>query len=191
MSNISSNELANKISELLKDARKKVAQTINRTMVVTYFEIGRLIVEEEQNGKDRATYGKKIIKDLSKKLTKEFDKGFSVTNIQQMRRFYLVYSKQQTLSAKFKKSQTPSDEFKLSWSHYLKLMRIDDENERKFYEIEAYKENKTIGIVLCQDKSESVVKYTLPENSKQIFASKYLTVLPSKKVLRDLIAMNQ
>ena len=80
-------------------------------MVLTYFEIGRMIVEEEQNGKQRADYGKQLISDLSKKLTNEFGKGFSITNIQQMRQFYLVYSKQQTLSVKLEKGQTLSDEF--------------------------------------------------------------------------------
>ena len=113
-----------------------------------------MIVEEVQNGKERAEYGKQILKELSDVLTKEFGKGFSVTNIQQMRSFYLAYEKQQTLSDDFKKiSSTPSAEpenaisetssrnFDLSWSHYLKLMRIDDENERKFYEIEAHKNN--------------------------------------------------
>ncbi len=289
--------------------------------------------------KERAEYGKEVLKELSKVLTKEFGKGFSVTNLQQIRNFFLVYEKQQTLSVNSnQKQQTPSAEFNLSWSHYLKLMRIDDENERSFYEIESFKnnwsvrelqrqfdsalftrlalsrnkdktkelsekglifekpkdvikdpyilefiglqehteyseseleqeiidklehfllelgngftfvsrqkritfdemhfridlvfynrllkcfvlidlkigeikhqdlgqmqmyvnyydreirleeENKTIGIVLCRDKSESLVEYTLPENNEQIFASKYKTVLPSKEELKSLIA---
>lgn len=100
-------------------------------MVVTYFEIGRMIVDEEQNGKERAEYGKKIIKELSIRLKNEFGKGFSQRNLEQMRQFYLIYSKTQTLSA----------EFNLSWSHYLKLMRIDNEDERKYYELEAYSNN--------------------------------------------------
>lgn len=327
MNELVSNQLANRISELLISARTKVLQTVNHTMVLTYFEIGRMIVEEEQNGKQRADYGKHIIKSLSERLTKEFGKGFSQRNLEQIRQFYSVYSKTQTLSA----------EFNLSWSHYMKLMRIDDENERKFYEIESYKnnwslrelnrqydsahftrltlskdkseilqlsikgqtiekpqdaikdpyilefiglpensnysesdleqklidklehfllelgngftfvarqnrisfddkhfrvdlvfynrilkcfvlidlkigelkhqdigqmqmnvnyydrqikledENKTIGIILCQNKSEAVVEFTLPENNTQIFASKYLTVLPSKETLIQLI----
>ena len=86
------------------------------------------------------------MQDLSKTLTREFGKGFSVTNIQRMRNFYLAYQKQQTVSAKSEKTiqQTASVEFKLSWSHYLKLMRIDDENERRFYEIEADKNNWSV-----------------------------------------------
>ncbi len=97
----------NRIAGLLKDARQKVVQTINKTMVYTYFEIGRIIVEEEQKGKERADYGQKILKELSKKLITDFGKGFSETNLKQMRQFYLTYSKSQTLS----------DQFKLSWSH--------------------------------------------------------------------------
>lgn len=103
-------------------------------MVQTYYEVGKMIVEEEQKGKDRAEYGKRLLQDLSKTLTREFGKGFSVTNIQQMRNFYLTYQKQQTVSVKSEKAikQTAAVEFKLSWSHYLKLMRIEEENERNF-----------------------------------------------------------
>lgn len=121
-----------KVKELLKQARKTVVQTVNKTMVITYFEIGKMIVEEKQKGEERAKYGQQLTRELSQRLSKEFGKGFSITNIQQMRNFYLIYQKQQTLSAKFK----------LSWSHYLKLMRIDNENERSFYEIEARKNNQ-------------------------------------------------
>ncbi|MBE9468058.1 MAG: DUF1016 family protein [Bacteroidetes bacterium] len=317
----------NKVAELLKKARKSVVQTVNKTMVYTYFEIGRMIVEEEQNGKERAEYGKKILKELSSKLKSEFGKGFSQRNLEQMRQFFLIYSK----------TQTPSAEFNLSWSHYLKLMRIDNVEERKYYEIEALenkwslrelqrqfdsalyerlvlsrnkkaikelsekgqivekpkdtlkdpyilefiglpknskysetdleqkiidklehfllelgkgyafigrqvrftfddkhfrvdlvfynrllqcfvlvdlkigeinhqdlgqmqmyvnyydrfvkldKENKTIGIVLCKHKNDTLVEITLPKNNEQIFASKYQTVLPSKKELKQLI----
>ncbi len=320
-------EIYNKVITLLKEARGAVVRAVNQTMVLTYYEIGRIIVEEEQKGQNKAQYGKAVISELSKKLTKEFGKGFSKTNIKQMRSFFICYQKRQTLS----------DVFKLSWSHYLKLMRIDDENERKFYEIEAHKnnwsvrelerqyntalyarlalsrdkegveklaakglvietpkdaikdpyilefiglpeksiysenelehkiidkleqfllelgtgftfvarqkritfdekhfridlvfynrmlkcfvlidlkigelkhqdigqmqmyvnyydremllddENKTIGVILCQDKSEAVVKYTLPEGNEQIFASKYKTVLPSKEELKKII----
>lgn len=103
----------------MKQARNSVVQTINQTMVRTYFEIGRIIIEEEQKGKERAEYGKQLISELSSRLTQDFGKGFSATNLKQMRSFYLMYSKGQTLS----------DQFELSWSHYLKLMRIDDEKE--------------------------------------------------------------
>lgn len=335
----SNTKFYSQVVELLQSARKNVVRAVNQTMVLTYFEIGKMLVEEEQEGKERADYGKQILKELSKVLTKEFGKGFSVDNLENMRRFYLVYGKSETLSRISENaiSETPSREFNLSWSHYLKLIRIEDENERKFYEIESFKnnwsvrelqrqfdsalytrltlsrdkekvkelsekglilekpkdaikdpyilefiglpehssysesqleqelidklehfllelghgftfvarqkrisfddkhfridlvfynrilkcfvlidlkigeikhqdlgqmqmyvnyydrearledENKTIGIVLCKDKSESVVEYTLPENNEQIFASKYQTVLPTKEELKLLI----
>ena len=87
-------------------------------MVSTYFEIGRRIVEQEQNGSPRAGYGENVLNELSEKLTQEFGKGFSVTNLKQMRSFYGIYSQSNTIG------QTVSDQFILSWSHYLKLMRI-------------------------------------------------------------------
>ena len=87
----------------MKEARKSVVKTVNKTMVYTYFEIGRIIVEEEQKGKARAEYGKQIIKELSQRLTREFGKGFSTTNLKQMRQFYLTFSKSQTLSDQFEK----------------------------------------------------------------------------------------
>ena len=119
------------ISSLLKEARKSIVSNINTTMTKTYFLIGKRIVEEEQNGNERATYGKNLIKNLSKKLTNEFGKGFSERNIEQMRKFYKTYSIPQTLSA----------EFKLSWSHYLILMRMENIEERNFYEIESIQNN--------------------------------------------------
>ena len=351
------------VAELLQNARQQVLRTVNSTMTLTYFEIGRIIVEEEQNGKDRAEYGKKLLKSLSQQLTKEFGKGFSIRNLEFIRKFYLTYSnsealtrileiqKKQSLTEEFKYQKTQSlisfsdksitksliSFFKLTWTHYIFLIRIDDERERRFYEIESEKhnwsvrelkrqydsalytrlalsrdkegilklseegqiieepkdlikdpyileflglpelhqysesqleeeiinklehfllelghgftfvarqnritfddkhfridlvfynrilkcfvlidlkigelkhqdlgqmqmyvnyydremrledENKTIGIILCQNKSEAVVRYTLPENNEQIFASKYKTVLPSESDLKRLL----
>jgi hypothetical protein len=127
-----------KVVKLLKQAQSNVVQSVNKTMVLTYFEIGRMIVEEEQKGKDRAEYGQQLIHELSNRLSTEFDKGFSPTNIKQMRSFYLIYSK----------SQTVSDEFNLSWSHYLKLMRIKDENERRFYEKSAKRLFRLVSFII-------------------------------------------
>lgn len=100
-------------------------------MVYTYFEIGKMIVENEQSGKERAKYGKNILKNLSKKLTDRFGSGYSVDNLQNMRNFYSSYSNYETASRKFK----------LSWSHYLKLMRITNIEECNFYEIECIENN--------------------------------------------------
>jgi predicted nuclease of restriction endonuclease-like (RecB) superfamily/predicted GNAT family N-acyltransferase len=350
---VQNTNLFQQVAVLLKNAQQQVLRTVNSTMVYTYFEIGRMIVEEEQNGKIRAEYGKQILKGLSEQLTKEFGKGFSVDNLQNMRKFYLIYSNYETLSSISEdekiKSETSSSileksnspvltlHFILSWSHYIFLMNIDDAKERKFYEIESIKhqwslrelkrqynsalytrlalsrdkegvlklseegqiiekpkdiikdpyileflglpeihqyseseleqkiinklehfllelgegfafvarqkritfddkhfyidlvfynrvlrsfvlidlkigelkhqdlgqmqmyvnyydremrlegENKTIGIVLCQSKSDLLVEYTLPDNNEQIFASKYKTILPSKEDFKRII----
>ena len=124
-------DIYDEISNLLKEARKSIVSNINTTMTKTYFLIGKRIVEEEQNGNERAVYGEKLIKNLSKKLTEEFGKGFSKRNLWQMKQFYLAYSKVQTVSALFK----------LSWSHYLILMRMENIEERNFYEIESIQNN--------------------------------------------------
>ncbi|MBP6180433.1 PDDEXK nuclease domain-containing protein [Flavobacterium sp.] len=350
--NLQNKVLFSQVVELLQNAQQQVLRTINTTMVCTYFEIGRMIVEEEQNGKDRAEYGKRLLKGLSEQLTNEFGKGFSVENLDRMRKLYKTYSISSSLMTKseiqisestigeFKSQKTKSliSFFKLTWTHYIFLMRIDDEKERRFYEIESEKynwsvrelkrqynsalyvrlslsrdavgilklsekgqiiekpkdiikdpyileflglpelhqysesqleeeiinklehfllelghgftfvarqnritfddkhfridlvfynrilkcfvlidlkigelkhqdlgqmqmyvnyydremrledENKTIGIVLCQNKSDLVVEYTLPENNEQIFASKYKTILPSREDLIQLIS---
>jgi len=122
------------IKALLHEARTAVARNINTAMVMTYFEIGRMIVEHEQEGANRAAYAKETLKSLSQKLTAEFGRGFSSDNLELMRRFYLVYSKSETLS------RISPIIFQLSWSHYVFLMRLP-EAERKFYEIEAVKQN--------------------------------------------------
>ena len=148
----------NKITGLLKAARETVIQSVNNTMVVTYFEIGKLIVNQEQQGKEKAEYGHNLINELSEKLSNEFGKGFSATNIKQMRTFYLTYSK----------GQTASDEFKLSWSHYLKLMRIDDENERKFYEIESFKNNWSLKELQRQFDSALYTRLALSRDKAKV-----------------------
>ena len=121
------NNFYQEIKELLYSAKNKVYQTINTTMTQTYFQIGKRIVEEEQGGESRAEYGKSLLKLLSVQLSNEFGKGFSVDNLENMRRFYLA----------FQKSETVSRKFKLSWSHYIFLTRIENIDERNFYEIES------------------------------------------------------
>jgi hypothetical protein len=99
MSELTTNKkFYNRIVDLLETARNNVVSAVNQTMVLTYFEIGSMIVEEEQNGKNRAEYGKQLLKELFSSLTKDFGRGFSVDNLENMRRFYLAYSKSETLS---------------------------------------------------------------------------------------------
>lgn len=140
------NDFLRSVSDVLSQARKNAKTAVNISMVYAYYEIGRMIVEEEQQGENRAAYGKQILEELSDFLTEKFGKGFSATNLKQMRQFYSVYSKDQisqTLSDQFENLPAVSTgrKFFLSWSHYLKLMRMDDVDERHFYEIECVKNN--------------------------------------------------
>lgn len=145
-------ELIAEVRALVATARRAAASTINTLQVLTNFEIGRRIVEHEQKGEKRAEYGAELLKEISSKLTEEFGKGFSVSNLQLMRLFFVEYSPriQQTPSVKLPEpsspphagnSQTPSGKlhnpFSLSWSHYVLLLTIKDRDERSFYEIEA------------------------------------------------------
>ena len=151
-------DIYEEIRGLLKSARENIVSTINSTMAKTYFLIGKRIVEEEQNGEKRAEYGKKLIKELSKKLTKEFGKGFSERNLEQMRKFYLAYSIPQTLSA----------EFRLSWSHYLILMRMENLDERKFYEIEAIENNWSLRELRRQIDSALYERLVLSRDKEKV-----------------------
>lgn len=150
--------LYNKIASILEESRKFVATTVNTAMVQTYFEIGRLIVEEEQHGNIRAEYGKETIKKLSEKLTANYGKGFSVTNLKQMRDFYLTYQIRQTVS----------DQFTLSYSHYLFLMRIDNPDERKFYEIEATSSNWSLRELKRQFDSALYERLSLSKDKEKV-----------------------
>lgn len=120
---------------LLETARRQAARSVNALMTATYWEIGRRIVEEEQAGQDRADYGVGLIERLSRDLTQRFGRGFGRSNLFQMRAFYLAY---------FKKVQTVSgqldhlaEQFPLPWSHYVKLLSVDSDAARRFYEEEA------------------------------------------------------
>ena len=123
-----SNNYINEIKTILKNARQKAYTAVNSVMVEAYWEIGRRIVEEEQNGKERAEYGKEILQNLSKELTEEFGKGYSYRTLREIRQFYLMFSD-------FEKWRTVSA--KLTWSHFQKVLRVSDEKARIFYLTEA------------------------------------------------------
>mgnify|MGYP002352789610 CR=1 FL=1 len=146
------NQLSVKIALLIEQARQQVARASNTTMVQTYFAIGRLLVEDLQEGELRAEYGAELLKQISTDLSTTFGKGYSVQNLERMRSFYSVYAKSSNdlrNSDVIRKSSNALrifiDEQKtinllpLSWSHYLFLIRIENEAERQFYEIEAYR----------------------------------------------------
>jgi predicted nuclease of restriction endonuclease-like (RecB) superfamily len=115
------NTLYEAITQIIEEARKTVYRTANFTMVQAYWNIGRAIVEEEQNGKERAEYGKQVLKQLSEKLTTKYKKGFDESNLRHMRNFYLIYQKSDSLRPE------------LSWTHYRLLLKVEDEQARQFY----------------------------------------------------------
>jgi predicted nuclease of restriction endonuclease-like (RecB) superfamily len=127
------NSFVIEIKQLIKEAQLAVVRSVNSIMVQTYFELGRKIVEHEQEGKEYSNYGDYIIERLSSELTIEFGKGYSKRNLELIRKFYLTYK-----IAKSPISQS------ISWTHYLHLMRVSDENERRFYEIETEKNNWSV-----------------------------------------------
>jgi predicted nuclease of restriction endonuclease-like (RecB) superfamily len=150
--------LVDHVRGLIRNARKRAANGLNRIQVLTYFQIGKSIVEYEQNGRQRADYGEKLIVSLSKELSREFGRGFSKSNLEYMRRFYIEYNNNfqiaQTVSGQLQISvnnEIINDSYAfLSWSHYIFLMRIKNSIERQFYEIESLKNDWS----LCELKRQ-------------------------------------
>ncbi|MDR2861045.1 MAG: DUF1016 N-terminal domain-containing protein, partial [Syntrophobacterales bacterium] len=171
------------VTAIIEQARAYVGRTADFSMCVTYFEIGRMIVEQEQGGKARAEYGRNLLSGLSQYLVNRFGKGFSVTNLRSFRKFYLIYSSsiQQTLSAESGKRQPSANHspkmqsmiseflpFALSWSHYLILMRIKNDQERHFYEIEATNQQWTVRQLQRQYGSSLYERLALSRNKDEV-----------------------
>ena len=119
------NVLFQNVGNALEQGHYRAAAAINTAMVQTYWEIGRQIVEYEQNGNERAEYCAELLTRLSRDLTERYGKGFGKSNVFAMRRFFLLYQKFQTVSGK------------LTWSHYVELLKDEDPLERSFYEKES------------------------------------------------------
>ena len=180
--------LYNRIVALLEQSRKTVRTAVNLSMVYTYFEIGRMIVENEQNGKERAEYGKETLKNLSASLTEKFGKGWSQRNLETIRKFYLFYSTRipQTVFAKSTEDENYADTqlvestkttssasqaekvFTLSWSHYLFLMRMENPEERSFYEIEAHTNDWSLSELKRQFNSGLYERLALSKNKEEV-----------------------
>ncbi|MCF7794641.1 MAG: PDDEXK nuclease domain-containing protein [Candidatus Cloacimonetes bacterium] len=176
MKHLKKDSLFKNIAQIIETARNKVRRSVNSTLVLTYWQIGNTIVEDELEGNYRADYGKEILQSLSVKLTEHFGKGFDVTNLRKMKQFYSLFPKQDAVS------------LELSWTYYRHLLRLDKEVARKWYMQEAAKvkskdDNPTIGLILCSKKNEVVAKYSILAENKQLFASKYKFYLPSEKQL--------
>ena len=162
------------VSEVLAQARKNAKTAVNLAMVYAYYEIGRMIVEEEQHGQNRAAYGKQILQELSKYLSEKYGKGYSAENLKLMRRFYNVYLHDQigeTVFTQFENLPAVSTgrKFYLSWSHYLKLMRIDNIDERHFYEIESVKNDWSLAELKRQYGSSLYERLALSTNKDKVY----------------------
>jgi len=129
LTHINIDGLYDRVRSIIETRRGKVYNVANHEMLVTYWEIGREIVEEEQGGSEKAEYGKFIIKKLSERLSTEYGKGYDKTNLFNMRKFYTGYPKVDALRPQ------------LTWTHYRILMRVEKEEARAFYEEEAIKGN--------------------------------------------------
>lgn len=181
-----------RVASVLTNARKNAKTAVNLSMVYAYYEIGQQIVEEEQHGENRAAYGKQLIKELSAYLTKHFGKGFSVANLKNIRQFYKVYSTDQigeTVFSQFENlpSVNTGRKFYLSWSHYLVLMRISNEDARHFYEIEAVKNDWSLSQLKRQYGSSLYERLALSTDKEKVYqlATKGQQVENPKDAIKD------
>lgn len=159
--------LYTKVAALIFAARLRVRSTVNQEMVLTYWQIGRLIVEDEQGGEVQAAYGKALLQGLSHRLAAQFGKGFDVTNLQYMRRFYLLFPKQDALRPN------------LSWTHYRLLLKVENEVARSWYINEAANEGWSTRALerqinsfyyerLLSSQNRGPVRLEAEENSRQL-----------------------
>lgn len=149
--------LLRNVGNALAQGRERIAAAVSSAMVRTYWDIGRQIVEFEQNGREKAEYGSNMLNRLSRDLTDRYGKGFSHSNVVYMRRLYLLYPKSQTLS-----------DF-LSWSHYVELLKIDDPMERSFYEKEAVNEHWGVRELKRQMKSMLFHRLALSTDRQEVW----------------------
>lgn len=147
-------KMIEEIREVIITSRKKISYEVNTTMLNAYWNVGRIIVENEQNGNIKAEYGREVVKELSRELRKTLGTGFSVSNLFNMRKFYIIYPKFQTLSGK------------LSWSHYCELLSIVDDAERKFYEKECINASWSVRELKRQRETSLFERLLLSEGKK-------------------------
>lgn len=171
-------QLIKTIWDLLHQARSFVVQHVNTTLIKTYRTIWKQIVEHEQWWERRAKYGSWLLKKLSQDLTKQFGRWFSPDNLQYMRLFYVLYSNYETVSR---------NSWKLNWSHYLYLMRIDDKDERNFYLIECVSNKRSVRELKRQFNSALYERLSLSKNKKKVekLAQKWQILETAEDLIKD------
>lgn len=167
--------LKNEIGKLLQEGRKEAGRAVNRVLINTYWNIGQYIVEFEQKGKEKAIYGSELLDTLSKDLTSEFGKGFSRSNLFQIRQFYICFPKIQTLSGQ------------LSWSHYLEIMKEEDELAVSFYMKQCNNENWSVRELKRQMKSMLFHRIALSKEKSKVIeiAQKGVEVQRAEDIIKD------
>lgn len=178
--------LYDSIKSLIEESKAQIVRKVNTTIILTYYEIGRIIVEDEQSGKSRAEYADQTLKQLSVDLTKDYGQGFSHRNLEYFRKFYLNYSNRisqtssaksvgpgriKTVKEKYRISQTLSafsQSFQLSWSHYILLMKIENQAEQRFYEIESERNNWSVRELQRQFNSSLYERLALSKDKKAV-----------------------
>jgi predicted nuclease of restriction endonuclease-like (RecB) superfamily len=189
--------LYDKIAELIEQARKHVATTVNLTEVYTKYHIGQYIVEDEQQGEYRAQYGKQVLKNLSERLTERFGDGWSYPSMKNIRQFYLIYSKRLDTvypidTPKAKHCLANSEpRFTLSWSSYLVLMRIDNPDERSFYEIECAKQQWSVRQLQRQVASSLYERLALSRDKAEVMrlASEGQTIEKPSDIIKNPVTL--
>ncbi len=176
--------LFEKVSQLIVQSHQHVRNAVNTAMVYTYYGVGKYIVEDEQQGTERASYGKSVLKGLSQRLTDRYGKGWSVETLTTARKFYQIYGTEENRKHCLRFSNMPEDsatalricgdsknrihEFTLSWSHYLVLMRIENPDERSFYEIECHNQNWSVRQLQRQYNSSLYERLALSRNKGEV-----------------------
>ena len=211
--------LFERISALIEEARKRVVTTVNIAEVYTKYSIGQYIVEDEQQGEYRAQYGKQVLKNLSERLTAQYGEGWSYSNLRQIRQFYIVYGNltdsvcqiendRQCLSncdtnvPQKKQYSCPNSKiarnegvneltFTLSWSHYLILMRIENPDARRFYEIECTQQQWSVRQLSRQVGSSLYERLALSRNKDEVMrlASEGQTIEKPSDVIKNPITL--
>lgn len=170
--------LLTEISQIYNDLQAKAYSAVNHALISANWSIGKYIVTYEQNGSDRAEYGKVLLRNLSKDLTLRLGKGFSHSNLANMRLFYLRYPIFQTVSGK------------LSWSHYCEIISIDDELERTFYEKQTIKENWGIRELKRQKESALFLRLAASKDKDGVLALAHgHTVTGPGDIVKDLYVL--
>ena len=171
--------LVNRIISLVSKTKDNLLRQIDDTLVITNWHIGEYIVEFEQGGKARAIYGDGLIRSLSKRLTLQLGKGYSRSNLQNMRRLYLCYPKCQTVSGK------------LSWSHWCELLELDDDLERKFYEHECIAQQWGVRTLRRQINSGLFMRLAQSQDRKGVLelAEKGQIIRTPKDVVKDTFVL--